>query len=214
MATDIQGDENLFMLCQRPQREAFVPVPNGFHARACQRDELATWMAMPFDTEEEATTHRAFMESFFERVYAPRQALFFERCTFLCDAEDRPVATAFIWPITAGITTFHWLKVLRGHEGKGLGRAVASHVMRDLPATDYPILLHTHPGCQRAIELYSRIGFDMVSDAIVGSRSNDYDACMAFLLRTLPAMTFETLHMTTLPPWMHERLRDEGEPEF
>ncbi len=214
MMADIQGEEHLFMLCERPNRAAFTPVPDGYHVRACRPDELAVWMDMPFDNKDDADMYRGFMQSYFDRVYASRADLFFARCTFVCDHDDNPVATAFIWPISAGISTFHWLKVVREHEGRGLGRAIVSHIMQATAESDYPMLLHTHPASQRALKLYSDFGFALLSDPVIGSRTNDLERCLPFLRRTMPAAAFDALVTRRAPEGIVTMLQGEGEAEF
>lgn len=209
-----EEDLHLFMLCAAPNLAAFQPLPRGFRFRACRRDELDVWMAMPFDSEEDAAAYRGFMEAFFRRVYGAREALFFERCTFACDEDDRPVSTAFTWEIRQGITTFHWLKTLRPYEGMGIGRAMVAHAMAAVPASAYPVLLHTHPTSHRAVKLYSDFGFELLSDPVIGSRRNDLERCLPDLRRVMPAEAFERLVVRSAPPEVLARLADETEPEF
>jgi ribosomal protein S18 acetylase RimI-like enzyme len=206
--------KHLFMLCRELSRSALTALPEGYHVRACRPGELDLWMAMQFDTTDDAAQYRGFMQSFFDRVYAPRAHLFFERCLFACDAHDRPVATGFTWTITAGITTFHWLKVERTSEGNGLGRAILSHAMQRLDAPEYPVLLHTHPTSQRAIKLYSDVGFQLLRDPRIGSRHNDLESCLPMLRETMPPRAFGSLVLTDAPRDLLDRLHSEIEPEF
>lgn len=214
MASSPEPDKHIFMLCRELNRAAFAGLPEGYCFRSCRREELELWLDMPFDTAAEAAQYRGFMRSFFDRVYGARAELFFERCTFACDAEDRPVATAFTWPTRAGVTTFHWLKVIRSLEGRGLGRAMISHVMQQLEAPAYPVLLHTHPESFRAIKLYADVGFQLLSDPVIGSRNNDLHDCLPTLRSVMPSSAFEKLVITQAPPELLDQLRGEGEPEF
>ena len=207
-------DKNLFMMCRALNARALTDVPSGFHVRSCRRDELDAWMAMPFDGPEEAAAYRPFMRDFFARVYARQADLFFERCQFLCDAADRPLATAFVWKTYGEITTFHWLKTLPEAEGSGLGRAIVSHVMRPLAAPDYPVFLHTQPGSYRAIKLYSDFGFALLSDPVIGRRTNDLAECLPILRAHMPERAFRSLRVAEAPPEFLRCLAQETEPHF
>ena len=37
------SDYNLFMMCRAPRKEAFAPLPAGFHFDLCRREELETY---------------------------------------------------------------------------------------------------------------------------------------------------------------------------
>jgi GNAT superfamily N-acetyltransferase len=211
---DLDDDLDLFMVCPALDRSALTALPAGYHFRHCRADEVTTWMDMQFDDEADAVAYRPFMVSWFDRVYGQRGASFLERCTFACDGSDHPVATAFTFVTSQGITTFHWLKVRRSHEGMGLGRAIAGRVMDELAPTSYPVLLHTHPTSQRALKLYSDLGFDLVVDAHVGSRSNDLDAALPYLERTMTPSAFSALRFARAPDAVLAALATETEPEF
>ena len=115
-------DLNLFMMCEEVNPSAFRQMPEGFHVRACRRHELDFWKAMPFDGAMDAEQAR-FMDEYFEQVYRPREQQFFERCLFVCDETDAPVATCMLWRAYDGaIHTLHWLKTVKECEGRGLGK--------------------------------------------------------------------------------------------
>lgn len=207
-------DRSLFMMCRVLERRALRELPDGYRFRTCRRDELELWMAMPFDTPEDAAEHRGFMEDFFERVYAPHGDLFFRRCLFACDARDRPVGTGFHWTIHGDMTTFHWLKVAPAAEGRGLGRAILSRVLGSLEPADFPVYLHTHPSSYRAVKLYSDFGFDLLSDPRIGTRPNHLEECLPLLRQVMPPAAFESLRITEAPAGLHRSLEAEVEPEF
>jgi len=194
-------DCNLFMMCERLNKSALSELPAGYHIRACRRDELEIWKAIHFDTPSEAAENNAYMTGFFNRVYAPDGDLFFQRCLFVCDSGDRPAGTCTAWRTFGCASTIHWFKVLRSHEGKGLGRALLSESMRRLSAGDYPVFLHTQPSSYRAIKLYSDFGFALLTDPQVGHRSNDLDAALPHLKRLMPESVFSQLCFRKTPLW-------------
>ena len=146
---------NLFMMCESLRREAFAPLPAGYSVRLCREDELETWMALNAESPESFP----FLQDYYQRVYQNKGKLFFEKCLFGCDSQDTPVGTCFLWKAYGKITTLHWLKVLPQLEGLGLGRGLLSQVLAQAGPEDFPIYLHTHPSCFRAVHLYGEFGF-------------------------------------------------------
>jgi ribosomal protein S18 acetylase RimI-like enzyme len=192
------SDLNLFMMCERAVASSFSNLPDGYTIRSSRPDEFGVWKAFPFDDPAEAEQYDGYMDAYFQNVYGHDKEAFFEATKFVCDSEDVPVATCAIWPAYGQLTTIHWLKVLPNYEGLGIGRALLSELLRDLPPTSYPIYLHTQPGSFRAIKLYSDLGFKII-DNDTGSWPNDYRAAMLELRRTMPSGVFATLEVTTAP---------------
>ncbi len=192
-------DTNIFMMCERLNRAALAPLPPGYHARTCRPDELAIWKAMPFDDAASAAAHAPFMDAFFATTYGGKEERFFASTRFVCDADDRPVATCGLWRAYDAITTVHWLKVVRAHEGRGIGRAVLSLVLEGLPADRYPVYLHTQPESHRAIKLYSDFGFDLLAGERFGARRNDLDEGLAYLRRHMPEAEVQKLRVRQPP---------------
>ena len=95
------------------------------------------------------------MTQYFNNVYLHNEEEFYNQCLFICDKNDKPVATCFLWKAYGKIYTIHWLKVLKEYEGLGLGRAILTEVLKYIPDNYYPIYLHTQPGSFRAIKLYT-----------------------------------------------------------
>jgi len=81
----------------------------------------------------------------------------------------------------------HWLRVLPGYEGLGLGRAVLSAC---LETADGPVILHTQERNIRAIALYHSFGFRFLSDPVIGLRKNDLAKAAPLLREALPADIF------------------------
>lgn len=131
---------NLFMMCESLRREAFAPLPAGYSVRLCREDELETWMALNAESPESLP----FLQDYYQRVYQNKGKLFFEKCLFVCDSQDAPVGTCFLWKAYGKITTLHWLKVLPQLEGLGLGRGLLSQVLAQAGPEDFPHL-PAHP---------------------------------------------------------------------
>lgn len=202
---------NLFMMCTRPRPQAFRPLPQGYHTRLCRPEELELWGRMNLDDP----AYPDYMMEYFNQVYAPRRQEFFQRCTFVCDADDHPIATCFLWPAyKEQLHTLHWFKVLPAYEGQGIGRGLLTHLLENLTERDYPIFLHTHPHCYRAVGLYADFGFRLLSGPPVGTRSNDWEEGLPWLRKAMPAAVFSRIQITPAPAHFLEVAGAMEQPEF
>lgn len=174
-------DFNIFMMCEKVNTQAFKEIPTGFHIRNCRRDELNIWKMFPFDTEDDKKNYFNYMSEYFNNVYLPYEDEFYKQCLFICDECDKPVATCFLWKAYQKVYTIHWLKVLKEYEGLGLGRAILTEIMKNIPNEYYPIYLHTQPGSFRAIKLYTDFGFKILTDDKIGNRENNYKESLKYL---------------------------------
>ena len=208
------SDKNLFMMCQKLNINALSELSDEYHIRNCREDELDIWKAMPFDIPKEAKEYRGFMTDYFINVYADKGNLFFEKCLFVCDNTDKPIATAFIWKAYDEFNTIHWLKVLKEYEGRGIGRALLSIIMKELQEKDYPVYLHTHPTGYRAIKLYSDFGFKLLSDPIIGNRTNDIEEGLPFLEKHMTNEAYKKLQIIEVPKYFLKKLEPERDSEF
>ena len=211
---DAQLEANVFMICRRLNPRALHTLAPNYHIRTCRPEELALWKAMPFDTPADVQAYEAYMSGYFSRVYERKGNLFYERCLFVCDNQDRPIATAFAWKAYDAFTTIHWFKVVKAYEGKGIGRALLSHVMSALNADEYPVYLHTQPGSYRAIKLYADFGFEILVDPVIGNRKNDIEASTPILKKYMTYRAFENLQYTNAPESFLHALAEEETNEF
>jgi ribosomal protein S18 acetylase RimI-like enzyme len=207
-------DKNLFMMCERLNRDAFAPLPAGYHARTLRPDELAWWKAMPFDDLPSAEAHRPFMDQSFADCYGGMEELFFASTLVACDTRDTPVATCTLWRAYDAITTVHWLKVQRDHEGQGLGRALLTLVLEGLSEHSYPVYLHTQPESYRAIKLYSDFGFHLLAGERIGTRENHLDEGLEYLRRHMPDVEVQKLRVSEAPPRLLEVLAGATSHQF
>lgn len=207
-------DKHLFMICEKLNEDACRELPAGFHVRHCTKDELDLWKAMIFDTPELAAEYYDFMTRFYHDVYAKKGDLFFRKCLFVCNESDTPVGTCFIWKAYNKFNAIHWLKVRKAYEGKGIGRALLSILMRELSKEDYPVFLHTHPSSYRAIKLYTDFGFCLLSDPVIGTRSNHLDECLPILKKYMPEHVFNSLKITKAPDFFLNAVQCSDVEEF
>jgi ribosomal protein S18 acetylase RimI-like enzyme len=192
-------DRNIFMMCESLNRTDLTELPVGYSLRNCRHDELDIWKKMPFDNPDLATEYDRFMTDYFTVTYGGKEELFFAKTLFVCNKQDKPIATCLSWKAYDEFNTIQWFKVLKECEGQGIGRALLSIVMQKLEMCDYPVYLHTQPSSFRAIKLYSDFGFSLLSDDRFGIRKNDLDECMPILEEFMPKEFFQQLRITAAP---------------
>ncbi len=192
-------DLNLFMMCEEPDPSAFSRLPAGYHVRTCREDEVEIWKAFPFDDPADAETYSGMMEGYLRDVYAPKGKQFFDACLFMCNDQDYPIATGFLWRTMDAFTTLHWLKVRKSEEGKGLGRALLTRMIEGLPSDQFPIYLHTQPGSYRAIKLYADFGFRLLTNTKIGSRMNHLGSARPYLKRMMGSELYGRLRERAAP---------------
>ena len=208
-------DKNIFMMCEKLNKNALSTLPVGFYIRTCQTEELDIWKSFPFDTDEEKREYYQFMSNYFNDVYSNKDEEFFRKCLFVCENKtNKPVATCFIWKAYDKINTIHWFKTLKEYEGKGLGRALLSYIMCELKEEEYPIYLHTQPSSFRAIGLYSSFGFKIVTNEKIGDRENNYIECLPILKQFMKKDTFNNLEFVMAPSVFDEAARSSKITQF
>ena len=179
------GNYNLFMQCETPDKSAFRELPAGFFFKLCQRDELEVWKRVVAEEQ-----YVGYVTEYYKKVYEKNADEFFHRCLFVCNADDKPIASTFIWRSYEKINTVGWFRVLPEYEGRGLGRALLSEIFK---GADFPVYLHTQPTSARAIKLYSDFGFKLLTDPIIGYRKNDLTASLPYLQKVLPESEYMKL---------------------
>ena len=115
---------NIFMQCDSPNKAAFRSLPDGYYFRLCKRDELETWKRVVAEEQ-----YVEYVTEYYKNVYAKHESEFFQRCLFVCDEADKPVASTFIWNSYGLINTIGWYRVLPKYEGFGLGRALLGNLL-------------------------------------------------------------------------------------
>lgn len=203
---------NLFMMCKKLKSEALTELPEGFTFRFCRQDELDVWKMMHYDQEPDK--HLADMTEYFEKVYEPQEEVFWKRCLFVCDRNDQPVGTCFAWKAYGQVMTIHWFKVKKEFEGLGIGRALLSKVMREIAETEFPVFLHTHPACTRAIKLYTDFGFSLLTEEQIGYRVNNLQEALPYLKQELLPEVFSSLSYCTAPEYFLQAAMSDAFSQF
>jgi ribosomal protein S18 acetylase RimI-like enzyme len=192
-------DLDLFMMCPALNRDAVRPMPEGFAIRHCREGEMDAWIDLQANDPLQAPMLRNYLLDYFRGVYAPEGDRFYKNCVFAVDRADVPVGTVFIWKAYNRVNTVHWFKVRPALEGRGIGRALLSHVLGALPLDGYPVFLHTHPSSCCAIKLYTDFGFRFLTDPKVGSRENGLKASLPIMKELMPEAAFAALKTISAP---------------
>ena len=194
------------MVCESPIPDAFRNLPEGYTFRLCGKDELEAWKRVAADE-----AYVDYVTEYYNRVYAPHADEFFRRCTFICDGENKPVATSMIWRSYGQINTVGWTRVLPRHEGKGLGRALLSRILRD---AKYPVYLHTHPTSIKAIKLYSDFGFKLITNPVIGHRENNLAESLPYMMQAMTAADYAKLQFVEADEALHKAALTREYAEF
>jgi GNAT superfamily N-acetyltransferase len=207
-------DYNIFMMCEKLNANALIELNRDFYFRNCRPDELEVWKAFPFDSERIPAVYDDFMNQIIKDSYSEKMDTFFKNTLFVCTHEDKPIATCSYWKAYGKINSIHWLKTIKAYEGKGIGRAILSEIMRRFDRTDYPIYIHTQPGSFRAIKLYSDFGFQLLRGGRLGTRTNELESCLPILKDFMPKKDFESLKFLDTPGSVIQLLAQETTIQF
>jgi len=207
-------DYNIFMMCERLNKHALTNLNPDYSFRNCRPDELDLWKGFPFDSDRVPVEYEGFMNQIIKDSYSSNMTTFFQNTLFVCNKEGTPVATCSYWKAYGKINTIHWLKTRKAYEGKGIGRAVLSAIMKRFGSQDYPIYLHTQPGSFRAVKLYSDFGFQLLRGGKLGTRRNELEKCLPILKEFMPKKDFEGLEMIDTPKALISLLERETTVQF
>lgn len=207
-------DYNIFMICEKLNKDALIELKRDYYFRNCRPDELEIWKAFPFDSEKVPTEYEGFMNQYVRETYGNNLKLFLHNTLFVCDQDDKPIATCSSWKAYGKFNTVQWLKTLKEHEGKGIGRALLSEIMKRFDKQEYPIFLHTQPGSFRAIKLYSDFGFCLLKGGQFGTRTNDLEKCLPILSEFISEKDFKNLKVIESPIAILEELKNETAIQF
>lgn len=207
-------DYNIFMMCEQLNQHALTDLNPDYYFRNCRPKELELWKAFPFDRYTVPAEYEDFMNQIINDSYSRDMDTFFQNTLFVCNKEGEPVATCSHWKAYGKIHTIHWLKTRKAYEGKGIGRALLSAIMKRFDSKDYPIYLHTQPGSFRAIKLYSDFGFQLLRGGWLGTRMNELEKCLPILQEFMSIEDFERLRIIDTPDGLIKLLERETTIQF
>lgn len=83
--------------------------------------------------------------------------------------------------------------MLKGYEGRGLGRGLLTVLLDQLQTRDFPVFLHTQPSSYRAIKLYSDFGFSFLDMPVIDGRENGLASSIPVLKCMMPEAAYHGL---------------------
>lgn len=200
-------EANLFMWCDKPLRDAFAPLPEGFRYCSFSPALLDDWIGLQMAGSAE---EREYLLSYYRRVYEPLAENFPGRWHLLYDGATL-AASCTLWEAYPGYETIHWLKVHPLYEGRGLGRAILTKTLENHYGE---VFLHTQPESFRGIKLYTDFGFVLLTDPVIGRRENHLTDVLPVLSRVMTSASYEALRFARCPEGFRRAAADCGENRF
>lgn len=160
-------------------------LPEGFHFEFYQEGDEIEWAVIEtavFEFKDETKALDCFQEKF-----APYSQELKKRMVFVTSSSGEKIGTCLAWwkevPNGDRYPLVHWVAVKPGYQGKGIAKAMVSHVLKLLQNSENtsPIYLHTQTWSHVAIRLYQKLGFEITDKKINGSSNPDYKKAMAIL---------------------------------
>jgi len=184
--------ESIVMM-MHPDEIARIPepvLPEGYSFRLYQPGDAKNWARITTITEEYDDEEKA--EASFGRQFLPYEEELKERMVFVIAPDGTAVATACAWYFEENGVRYaraHWLCNDPAHQGKGIGRAAFTWMMRRLgelePGLD--AYLDTQTWSHKAIGMYLRVGMHPVRKTHPILRNiNDFDEAVEVLRGVMP----------------------------
>jgi len=171
-------------------RKAGVPVPvyplaEGYAFTLFQPGDEKEWAEIETSVLEFKRSVDAL--EYFQRNFLPSLSELQRRCLFVQGPDGNKIATATIWWEYTGKRRdpwVSWVSVRPEYQGKGLGKALISEVLRlgiEIEG-DRDFYLKTQTWSYRAITIYEKVGFEIISDKNLWRYSNErYQEAIALL---------------------------------
>ncbi len=157
--------ENSSLIMKR-ETMAAIPeygLPAGYEMRGMSRHDIPSWLSIWRENEPPET----IPDTLFEKEFGAGWDLIQPRCLLLFDPAGLPIGTVSAWlddEFEGGPWgRIHWIAVVPGTQGKGLGRGLLSSAMERLKVLGHErCYLLTHFKRHAAIKLYLQFGFKPV----------------------------------------------------
>lgn len=135
------------------------PIPDGYRFGTMRQDDIGLWV----DIERDAEPYFTVGHGMFYSTFGSDLQEICARCFILYDERGCGVGTASAWfnPDVGGspIGQVHWVAVREGWKGRGLGKGLLSHVLKELEKGYRGAYLETQSERIGAVSLYLSAGF-------------------------------------------------------
>ena len=163
------------------------PLPGGYRFVLYADGDEADWARIETSVLEFETEFKALM--YFTQKFLPFREELRRRCIFIEDSAGVKIANTMAWWSVVGEERrpwLHWVAVVPGHQGLGLGKAIVSRavsLMKELEG-DCDYYLSTQTWSHKAIEIYKLHGFEPTSEKILyKSKGDNYKKALRILRR-------------------------------
>jgi ribosomal protein S18 acetylase RimI-like enzyme len=175
------------------KRNAGIPLPNfalpeGYSFNWYVPGKEEKWAEIEASVGEFENAEHGLV--YFRNEYLPFLDELKRRLLFIQNEYGEEIATITCWWNLTGERrdpSVHWFAVKKEYQGVGLGKALVSECLNRflILEDDRDIFLHTQTWSYKAIGLYLKTGFEILSDESFAHYKNDYDRALPILKTVL-----------------------------
>lgn len=178
-----------------------LPLPEGYRFKLYEPGDAKHWARIETAVGEFPSEAEAM--DYFNKYYLAYPEETEKRCLFVVNPDGLPVATTSAWFTfrqMGDMANVHWVAALPSEQGKSLGQAVVSEVMtmfsRLHPGEE--VWLHTQTWSYKAICMYYKLGFRIVSARVLPGEQDPYDPqpALDILKDVLPPQRYALISQT------------------
>ncbi|MDR7856585.1 GNAT family N-acetyltransferase [Tissierella sp.] len=172
------------------KREIGVIIPNpslphGFRFSFFKLGDEKSWAEIETSVDEFEDVDSALR--YFQDIYLPHLDELEQRCIFVEDEKGIKVATITNWwnyTEQKRDPWIHWMAVRPQNQGLGLGKAIVFKAMMNTKKIEgnRAVYLHTQTWSYKAINIYKKAGFNIISECGLGGYENkNYEKALLVL---------------------------------
>jgi len=180
--------KNIIMRIEKDKvsNTASPPVlPRGFSFRYYSgAKDIDHWCEIETSVLEFASVSEA--KDYFTKAFLPYENELKNRCLFIADENNLPVATATVWYAGSELghqAALHWVAVRPKYQGLGLGKTIVQKALQRFSELEpnCDVWLHTQTWSHTAVRLYHKLGFNMLKQDTLAGCKNDFDEAIEIL---------------------------------
>lgn len=173
---------NVILRCDRYQTTEFS-LPDGFSFRPYRAGDEKAWAALEYEIGDFESPEAA--ERYFVTTYCADRRQTERRCIFLTRGGEEIIGSCIAWRDRREaeiVASLHWLAVSPAFQRQKLGEALCRETMGLFQSLcEMPVYIHTQPWSYRAILLYVKLGFQLLTTDSFAGYENQYASAMRVL---------------------------------
>lgn len=159
-------------------------LPEGYTFQMYKEGMEVEWATTETEVLEFETRNKALI--YFEENLKPYKEQLKDRMVFIINSEGNAVANACAWYLDykqRHQAQVHYVAVRPNYQGLGLGKAILLKILSLFPIYEpcEDIYLHTQTWSHRAVHMYLKKGFRLVTDEFLGYEESDYEKAVQIL---------------------------------